>query len=206
MTGKPYFLSPLSGADDRVSRHCEEPTGPARSGRPDDRLRDEAIQLPGTELDCFAIARNDEPFSQRIRARVLQNAATMKARREWRDGKEGVVPAFSLSAYARFATRKKMKGYGTPTDALVLVPCCWHGRALSRARTPIGVPPRLWPRRDLLPRALLQATFPGTWNWRRCRNDPHSWGGTDAVFAGVTRLHLSQSSEHLAPQSVVLGG
>jgi hypothetical protein len=25
-------------------RHCEEPTGPARSGRPDDRLRDEAIQ------------------------------------------------------------------------------------------------------------------------------------------------------------------
>src|ERR1700733_8991404 len=108
--------------------------------------------------------------------------------------------------FARFATRKKMKGYGTPTDALSNLPCCWHGRALSRARTPIGVPPRLWPRRDLLPRALLQATFPGTWNWRRCRNDPHSWGGTDAVFAGVTRLHLSQSSEHLAPQSVVLGG
>jgi hypothetical protein len=26
------------------SRHCEEPTGPARSGRPDNRLRDEAIQ------------------------------------------------------------------------------------------------------------------------------------------------------------------
>jgi hypothetical protein len=26
-------------------RHCEEPTGPAQSGRPDDRLRDEAIQV-----------------------------------------------------------------------------------------------------------------------------------------------------------------
>jgi hypothetical protein len=28
----------------RHRRHCEEPTGPARSGRPDDKLRDEAIQ------------------------------------------------------------------------------------------------------------------------------------------------------------------
>jgi hypothetical protein len=27
-------------------RHCEEPTGPARSGRPDDKLRDEAIPHP----------------------------------------------------------------------------------------------------------------------------------------------------------------
>ncbi len=35
-------------------RHCEEPTGPARSGRPDDRLRDEAIQNRTVALDCFA--------------------------------------------------------------------------------------------------------------------------------------------------------
>ena len=40
--------------DSVLSRHCEEPTGPARSGRPDDRLRDEAIQLRGAALDCFA--------------------------------------------------------------------------------------------------------------------------------------------------------
>jgi hypothetical protein len=38
----------------RTPRHCEEPTGPARSGRPDDKLRDEAIQLGAAELDCFA--------------------------------------------------------------------------------------------------------------------------------------------------------
>jgi hypothetical protein len=37
--------------NDVVLRHCE-PTGPARSGRPDDRLR-EAIQLNAEELDCF---------------------------------------------------------------------------------------------------------------------------------------------------------
>jgi len=36
------------------SRHCEEPTGPARSGRPDDMLRDEAIQNREAGLDCFA--------------------------------------------------------------------------------------------------------------------------------------------------------
>jgi hypothetical protein len=36
-------------------RHCEAPTGPARSGRPDDRLRAEAIQSPVLwHLDCFA--------------------------------------------------------------------------------------------------------------------------------------------------------
>src|ERR1700731_1726623 len=34
-----------------VFRHCE-PTGPARSGRPDDKLR-EAIQHCGAALDCF---------------------------------------------------------------------------------------------------------------------------------------------------------
>src|ERR1700761_5003632 len=34
-----------------VHRHCE-PTGPARSGRPDDKLR-EAIQCGGAVLDCF---------------------------------------------------------------------------------------------------------------------------------------------------------
>jgi hypothetical protein len=33
-------------------RHCKEPTGPA-FGRPDDKLRDEAIQFLGC-LDCFA--------------------------------------------------------------------------------------------------------------------------------------------------------
>ena len=35
-------------------RHCEEPTGPA-FGRPDDRLRDEAIQISACRgMDCFA--------------------------------------------------------------------------------------------------------------------------------------------------------
>ncbi len=176
------------------SRAAELVIGPAKG-----RTRWRPPQDDGEQASSRILATHPRPSFAKCRhdESAKESRATEK---------EGVVPAFSLSAYARFATRKKMKGYGTPTDALSNLPCCWHGRALSRARTPIGVPPRLWPRRDLLPRALLQATFPGTWNWRRSRNDPHSWGGTDAVFAGVTRLHLSQSSEHLAPQSVVLGG
>src|SRR6201996_2896214 len=35
-------------------RHCEEPTGPARGARRDDKLRDEAIQNRAAALDCFA--------------------------------------------------------------------------------------------------------------------------------------------------------
>ncbi len=56
----------MSSRDLRLQRFivgCEEPTGPARSGRPDDKLRDEAIQfcrsVLASLLDCFACARND---------------------------------------------------------------------------------------------------------------------------------------------------
>jgi uncharacterized membrane protein YtjA (UPF0391 family) len=38
-------------------RHCEEPRGPA-FGRPDDRLRDEAIRvLTSSNMDCFRLRR-----------------------------------------------------------------------------------------------------------------------------------------------------
>jgi len=63
------------------SRHCEEPTGPA-FGRPDDRLRDEAIQSFRVALDRFAepvigprfcadpLARKDGCLSLRDRSRA----------------------------------------------------------------------------------------------------------------------------------------
>ena len=72
----------------------------------------------------------------------------------------------------------------------------------QQARTPIGVPPRLLPEGDLLPKALLQAMFPGT---RRSviLLHPPSDGRTSAVLAGVTRPNLSQPSEHLALRSLV---
>jgi hypothetical protein len=46
-----------SGPRARFRRHCEKPTGPARSGRPDDKLRDEAIQDPrGNWIVSLALA------------------------------------------------------------------------------------------------------------------------------------------------------
>jgi hypothetical protein len=44
----------LPGVGFKPARHCE-PTGPARSGRPDDKLR-EAIQFCQAALDCFVAA------------------------------------------------------------------------------------------------------------------------------------------------------
>jgi Autotransporter beta-domain len=49
----------------RFERHCEEPTGPARSGRPDDKLqrRSDSETCDG-RLNCFATVRNDFQMSQ----------------------------------------------------------------------------------------------------------------------------------------------
>src|SRR4029077_8158892 len=62
---------PRNASAPELSRHCEEPTGPARSGRPDDRLRDEAIQKglaepgflpkqPNRRTGLLRFARNDD--------------------------------------------------------------------------------------------------------------------------------------------------
>ena len=57
--------------------HCEEPTGPCEA-RPDDRLRDEAIQSHGKDSGLLRFARNDGMETHlripatRIRVRVMQ--------------------------------------------------------------------------------------------------------------------------------------
>ncbi len=101
------------------NRHCEEPTGPARSGRPDDRLRDEAIQRGsaryfvvqrnGTaELDCFAaLAMTKEKRKQNADRRVILPSASCDAAR----------------ALCLFSSPEIRGGLG-------------------RARSPVGVPPR----------------------------------------------------------------
>jgi hypothetical protein len=74
------------------ARHCEEPTGPARSGRPDDRLRDEAIQRGAaepvspcyvryTELDCFASLAMTKREAERRQAHLSQCSASADAAR-----------------------------------------------------------------------------------------------------------------------------
>jgi hypothetical protein len=59
------------------------------------------------------------------------NTATLEVRRESRaTEKEGVVPAISCPLRP-FATPRN-KGSGTPTDAVILVPCCWARPRIHR--------------------------------------------------------------------------
>ncbi len=70
------------------------------------------------------------------------------------------------------------------------MPCCWHGRAPSRRRTSIGVPPRLCPR-DCPPKGPTSGHASGDLAERRPVGIPLPGAGTNAVVAGVTRPHLS---------------
>ena len=54
--------------------HCEEPTGPARSGRPDDRLREAIQSLVAQKIGLLRFARNDEGMG--AYPRTLSQAAT----------------------------------------------------------------------------------------------------------------------------------
>jgi len=65
------------GADRALLRHCEEPTGP-REARPDDRLRDEAIQTCRSveQSGLLRFARNDdEGMSPHSRGRICPSDA-----------------------------------------------------------------------------------------------------------------------------------
>jgi hypothetical protein len=162
-------LDPVVHADSRRERATKKCIRP---GRMDCRIigeRSDAVLRT-------AMSGNDEMKSHSrgaIPRPSFANAATLKCEESGAIRKRRGGACFSLCAYARFArsrvslrstqaTKKNNKGSGTPTDALSNLPCCWHGRASSRMRTSIGVPPRLLPEGDLLPKALLQAMFPGT--------------------------------------------
>ena len=108
-----------------MPRHCEEPTGPARSGRPDARLRDEAIQRGNAcQLRC--------PTKRHRRTGLLRLrlAMTTKEKRK-RNADRRVCP--TSAPYGRGAH-----------------PCLFplprvRGRVEEGARSPIGVPRRLLP-------------------------------------------------------------
>ena len=74
-----------------------------------------------------------------------------------------VAGAVTINASSHECKRKKKKESGTPKNAdpyplylaVQLAPC--------KARSPIGVPPRLSPKGVIVPKAQLQARLPGTW-------------------------------------------
>jgi hypothetical protein len=117
------------------------------------------------------------------------------------DEREACTPLQDVAALIR-ATKVRKKGKRNADRRKSNLPCCWHGRASSRMRTPVGVPPRLSPKGVVVPKAQLQAMLPGTWPERRSRSRPPSGGRTDAVVAGVTRPGLSQSGD--APRAPVV--
>ena len=64
MQNDPVLAAHVLRARDCQVRHCEEPTGPARSGRPDDRLRDEAIQCRDAEARFAGFRSLDPGYGQ----------------------------------------------------------------------------------------------------------------------------------------------
>jgi hypothetical protein len=79
---------------------------------------------------------------------------------------ERAVPTSSLNrvgfAIAPPTLRKAIKGSRTPTDAGLPASPSGEARTLRRARSPVGVPLRLSPGRQLVPKARRQAMLPGT--------------------------------------------
>ena len=142
------------------NRHCEEPTGPARSGRPDDRLRDEAIQRGsaryfvvqrnGTaELDCFAaLAMTKEKRKQNADRRVILPSASCDAARalclfsspeigeDW-EGRAR-LSAFHHGACCSERTPQLSSRYALPGT--------WSGRTIPNVRTTWFERPRAFQR------------------------------------------------------------
>ena len=164
----------LRGADDLL-RHCK-PTGPARSGRPDDNLREAIQRSMQAALDCFVASAPRNDARGLVLAMHLHpsggHASNEKPRnfcsphRSSSEGTGGGAGAVTINASSHERKSKKKKESGTPKDAdpyplylaVQLAPC--------KARSPIGVPPRLSPKEVIVPKAQLQARLPGTWSER----------------------------------------
>jgi hypothetical protein len=76
LTGRAVLARKLEPNPIRLTRHCE-PTGPARSGRPDDRLREAIQEWRGAELLRRFAPRNDAADS--IRSKTALGSAFLSA-------------------------------------------------------------------------------------------------------------------------------
>ena len=165
--------SPSRGGSNKVvprrvrTRHCEEPTGPARSGRPDDRLRDEAIQpIAQNWIASLALAMTKQKRSRGAFAPEFCSTKNEKLRtRSRRMAAGGGTGSISIAP----GSQKNQEG-GTPTDAYVQPPHPQPSssplagearRASSGTRSPVGVPPRRLRQRTNAA-APLQHALPGT--------------------------------------------
>jgi hypothetical protein len=114
-----------------------------------------------------------------------QNTVTSSAKPVRCRERAGVVPAFRSSVELRPIKLQELnEGSGTPANAGHQPPHLAMRRALSGARTLVGVPPRLSPKGVSHPKGSASGQA--------------SW---DLVCTGVTRLRLSQSRDAPPPRS-----
>ena len=135
-----------------------EPTGPARSGRPDDRLR--AIRGPSSRLNATP------GFHFRLRAPRFGGLLPTEARRASVGG--SFHPGYQRKQGKRNADRRivqmsRTSGCGAHHGPVGL------RRPPLRVRSPVGVPLRFLPEGLSSPQAQLQARLPGTWPERSIR-------------------------------------
>ena len=157
---KIYFSSHVSR---KHPRHCEEPTGPPRSGRPDGKLRDEAIQYGTSDLDCFADARNDErnrsrgAFAPELCDHHARSKTQPLARRK-SEGSGAPKDAIQPMSAAQTSARKWRRLSAFGAEARRRIRCLRNASASGRARLPAH---RCGSRQgfDLL--TQLQAMLPG---------------------------------------------
>jgi hypothetical protein len=162
------------------------------------------------------------PQDDERRASIIVLAAPLRARamptpsREARrsgsfaGNQRGGDPGFS-KPYAVFAISNSTTikiGSRTPTNAGTTCRTGGCGAA-QRGGSSVGVPPRLSPKRLVIPKAQLQARLPGTWQGVRSgkveTGFPKRSHASLNKLAGVTRLRLSQSRE-APPAPVVMPG
>ena len=135
-----FFFAPESSA-----RHFQKTTPP-----PDLRQMPPAVEIAG----CITIGDGARRFVGWAKARnapcprVSQNVF--------------LKTAWASLRSAHPTKRTNTKGSRTPTDAGLPASPSGEARTLARARSPVGVPLRLSPGRQLVPKAQRQAMLSGT--------------------------------------------
>jgi hypothetical protein len=148
--------------------HCE-PTGPARSGRPDDKLSD-------------AIQRS----ARKQALRKLAEAPTGWLRFTRHDEKRRRNADKRIVHPPRHRARRALIADGARKSAHTI---------RFGARTPVGVPPRFSPKGLLIPKAQRWAMLPGTWPERSILDGrPNRGAETSRCSAALPAPCLSQSS------------
>ena len=98
---------------------------------------------------------------------AMRSHETFALRTDLRQKAQAVgAGAVTINASSHERKRKKKKESGTPKDADPYPPHLAVRLAPCKARSPIGVPPRLSPKGVIVPKAQLQARLPGTWSER----------------------------------------